>query len=269
MADRRYIAQDVTDSGQVEQLVRALGGRDGFWAAAFFSWLIPFWDDDGRLIGSPHALRSKILARYQDLVSEVDVAEAVALMNDIDLVIWYEVVGSPGERYLFSPRFTRHQTLRADRYGPSRHPAPPAWTPDTDHPYGKDPELRKRKPQRDTRKTARVAKRPVIKGGEAPLATTPQPPGNQSAPTMAPSGDEASRHPTSPHASSPHVTPQPSDPLGMGTDELRSGATGTPPEDETELERCMRLLIEVDDPVVKDTLRRRIEKLQAREGVGT
>lgn len=233
MADRRYIAQSITDSGQVEQLVRHFGGHDGFWAATLFSWLIPFIDDDHRLIGKPDALRSKVFARYADIVSEDEVAEALALMNDIDLLQWYEVVGSPGERYLYSPKFSRHQTLRADRYTPSRFPAPPGWTPDEDHPYGKNPDLRKAKPQRDNRRTVRIGKRPINKGQNLTLATSGDPSGqpegipqgNQPEPRKYPGGDEASRHVTSPHPTSRHVSAVP--PHSEGTGELRSGDGGT------------------------------------------
>jgi hypothetical protein len=169
MADRRLIAQSITNSGQVAQLVRQCGP----WAATFFTWALTFIDDDSRFEGDPETLRHRILGRYLDLVSPELVAEIVALMNDIDLALWYEVIGSPGERYLYFPRFTTHQTLREDRYGPSRLPAPPSWTPEEGHPYTKNaqrisarkpgsPEiedLRRTKPQRDLRRTVRVPKR--------------------------------------------------------------------------------------------------------------
>lgn len=259
MADRRYIAQDITDSGQVEQLVRALGGRDGFWAATFFSWLIPFFDDDGRLIGQPHALRSKVLSRYQDLVGDDEVAEALALMNDVDLVQWYEVKGSPGERYLYSPRFTRHQTLRADRYGPSRHPAPPGWQPDTDHPYGKNPDLQRQKPQRDRRATVRVPRRRAVnKGEETQSATTSQPARDHIAPRMFPPGDEASRHPTSPLLASPLASSRlaAAGAASPARDAAGSRHAGAAPdyrvlegaEREERLGACLEVLAQVEDP---------------------
>lgn len=191
MADRRLIAQDITDSGQVEQIARgalaAYGDRAvAFIATTLFSWVIAHIDDDGRIIGKPAALRSKIFARYLDLVSEDEVAEVVAWMNDVDLMVWYEVRGSPGERYLYSPRFTVHQTLRADRYGPSRHPAPPSWRPEEGHPYTKSPDLMKAKAQRDARPTLRVPKRPINKGARPLWETGPRPERDQSATTAQP-----------------------------------------------------------------------------------
>lgn len=168
MADRRLVAQSITRSGQVRQLVTQCGP----FGALLFTWSLTFIDDDSRLDGSPGQLQSLVFARYPE-VSETDVAEMLAVMNDIDLAVWYEVVGSPGERYLYFPRFTTHQTLREDRYGPSRLPAPPGWVPEQGHPYSKNDErrakwkpgmpvvtdLRHEKPQRDLRKTVRVTRR--------------------------------------------------------------------------------------------------------------
>lgn len=154
VADRRLVAQSITDSGQVFRLI----ARCGPWAGLLLTWSFPFVDDDGRLDGDPDALRSMVLRRYTTKVSEEDVAEFLATMNDLDLVVWYEVIEG-GDRYLYFPRFGQHQGLRADRYVPSRRPAPPKWIPDETHPYTKQPELRKTKPQRDSRATRRVGKR--------------------------------------------------------------------------------------------------------------
>ena len=187
MADRRYIAQQITDSGQVAQLIASCGP----WAGLLFSWAIAHVDDDGRLVGSPDQVRHKILARYLDLVGEEQVIEALATMNDLELVVWYEVAGAPLERYLYFPKFALHQTLRTDRYGPSRFPPPPGWQPDEGHPYVKNPNLVKEKPQRDRRQTRRVAKRPVNKGAQLTLATAGRPPGASLATAAQPLADRS------------------------------------------------------------------------------
>ncbi len=255
MADRRLIATDITDSGQVEQVARGTMARYNDRAVAFiattlWSWMIAHIDDDGRMIGKPAAIRSKIFARYMDLVTEDEVAEVVAWMNDVDLLVWYEVRGSPSERYLYSPRFTVHQTLRGDRYGPSRHPAPPSWKPEDGHPYSKRPELAKEKPQRDTRPTVRVAKRPVnrpprglwetdVQPQRDQDATMAQPERDHSAPDAQPDGPQAVAERlrsgdgtylsqrTSPNVPRLSAEPRPTAPLSKGSGELRSGTKAT------------------------------------------
>lgn len=167
MADRRLVAQSITDSGQVARLVN----RCGPWAGLVFTWLLPFVDDDGRVDGDPDVVRSMVLGRFVTKVSEEEVAEYLAMLNDLDLAVWYEVVDS-GERYLYLPGFFRQQGLRADRYVPSRRPSPPNWVPDESHPYAKHPDLRKSKGQRDGRRTRRIPKRKAQ--GEV-IGATPAP----------------------------------------------------------------------------------------------
>lgn len=171
MSDRRLIAQSITNSQQVARLIR----RCGPWAGMFFSWCIPFIDDDGRIDGDPETLRAMILGRYVDQVTVADVSEMVATINDLDLAVWYEVVDGD-ERYLYFPRFSIQQGLRADRYVPSRRPTPPSWTPDDGHPYSKNPELLKAKPPKDRRRTRRVPKR---KPAEPLFAPDPRQDDNQ------------------------------------------------------------------------------------------
>lgn len=182
MADRRLIARSIVNSGQVSRMVR----RCGPWAGLFFSWSLPFIDDDSRMDGDPETVRSLIFPRYLDLVTTADVAEFIAMANDIDLVTWYEVRESPGELYLYFPRFVVHQSIRADRYAPSRRPAPPSWVPDDGHPYTKNSRLMLEKPQADKRRTNRIPKRKAIElwdsstsdavsNGDNQLATDRQP----------------------------------------------------------------------------------------------
>lgn len=300
MADRRLIAQSITRSGQVRQLVT----RCGPFGAVFFTWALTHIDDDSRLDGSPGQLQGMIFGRYPE-VSEADVAEMLAVMNDIDLAIWYEVTGSPGERYLYFPRFTTHQTLREDRYGPSRLPAPPGWVPEEGHPYSKNDErkakwkpgqpsvsdLQREKPQRDLRKTVRVPRRPVNKGQstlwETPRATsapTAQPESDHSAPPAqplgAPAGTEDSSRLAAPRPTSPRLASEDTSHLATAgaTDELRSG-TGAGDdevatlrdhspvrEDESQLERIRRLERETTDPVMRDLMRRKREHLEQTSG---
>ena len=249
MADRRLVAQSITRSGQVRQLVTQCGP----FGALLFSWAITFVDDDSRLDGSAGQLRSLVFPRYPE-VSEDQVAEMLAVMNDVELAVWYEVEGSPGERYLYFPRFTTHQTLREDRYGPSRLPAPPRWVPEQGHPYSKNDErkakwrpgqqavsdLRHEKPQRDLRKTSRVAKRPVQPMNTASLwdsATTAQPPRDQDAtatrperatsattaqPIGAPAGTEDAPRPAAPRLDSTRLASS-----RLATAEPASSASGT------------------------------------------
>ena len=250
MADRRLIAQSITNSGQVAQLVR----RCGPWGAVLFTWALTYIDDDSRFEGDPETLRHRLLGRYLDLAGSELVAEIVAVMNDIDLAIWYEVVGSPGERYLYFPRFTTHQTLREDRYGPSRLPAPPNWQPEEGHPYTKNAarqaawkpgmatvtDLRRDKPQRDLRRTARVAKRTVTgsslwettaqpqRAPNAPTATS-QPERDQSAPAAHPLGAPAGTE-DAPRPASPRLVSQDTSRLAsaQAAVELRSDRGGRP-----------------------------------------
>lgn len=294
MADRRLIAQSITNSGQVAQLVR----RCGPWAATFFTWALTFIDDDSRFEGDPDTLRHKVLGRYVDQVSTEQIAEMVALMNDIDLAVWYEVEGSPGERYLYFPRFTLHQTLREDRYGPSRLPAPPNWRPEEGHPYAKNArrkaewkpglptvhDLRSEKPQRDIRKTVRVPKRPVNKGDRTLWEDAAQPFRATSAPTAQPERDhDATTARTSGHLagtedasrlltevtedSSRLASAQVGEP---GTDELRSETTGDedpaipdPPDAESELDRYRRLEDDAITPEGKAVWRRKRERMES------
>ncbi len=155
MADRRYLARSIADSSQVAALIKTRGP----WAGLVWERLIPNVDDDGRIVADPEILRSRLLPHHQDEVSVSDVEEALLAAHDLGLLTLYEVADAPGERYAYLPKFARHQTLRADRYSPSRFPAPPAWRPDADHPYAKNPELRTTKRPRDERRTVLLERR--------------------------------------------------------------------------------------------------------------
>lgn len=99
-------------SGQVAKL-----SRD---ARLLFIGSITIADDDGRLKGSPAYLRSQIFP-YDEDVTIADVRKWLDEIIKLKLVVQYIV---DEEDYLYHPKWTEYQTLRADRRKESHIPTP-------------------------------------------------------------------------------------------------------------------------------------------------
>jgi hypothetical protein len=112
MSNKRMVHTSIWASGQVSKLSRE--------ARLLYIGLITFADDEGRLKGSPALLRSEVFP-YDEDVSIKDVGRWLADIIKLNLVKEYMV---DDESYLFHPKWSEYQTLRADRRKESHVPAP-------------------------------------------------------------------------------------------------------------------------------------------------
>lgn len=94
MSRKRYISTDMSKSGKLEELAR----RAGDYGVLLFTWMIPHFDDWGRMEGEPDKVFFEVTPRFAMLGKTPEDAErAIAAMHDIGLITWYEV---DGNRYI-------------------------------------------------------------------------------------------------------------------------------------------------------------------------
>jgi DnaD/phage-associated family protein len=94
MARKRYITTDISLSGKVEELAR----RCGEYAVLLFTWLVPHADDWGRMEGDADKVFFTVTPRFSFLGrTPNDAAQALEVMDEIELLQWYEV---DGNRYI-------------------------------------------------------------------------------------------------------------------------------------------------------------------------
>lgn len=112
----RLLRQKVGESLQVAQLIRDRGP----WAGLIFERLIPFGDDDGRLVADAPVVRAHTIPHHERPLEEVE--KDLQAMHDRGLIIRYQVAGTT---YAVFPLWRKHQqNPRGDRYIPSELPAP-------------------------------------------------------------------------------------------------------------------------------------------------
>ena len=112
MAEGRFLSRAIAYSEQLANV--------SLYADYLFVRIIPHLDVEGRIGGSAKSIRARVVPLRAEMTEEV-VADALAELDRIGLVIWYEVDGS---QYLEFPTFTKHQQgLRKDREATSKVPA--------------------------------------------------------------------------------------------------------------------------------------------------
>jgi hypothetical protein len=86
-----------------------------------YTWLIPWCDDDGRMIGEPLSILANVVPNEGFEIGEIE--KMLAELNRVDLIKWYPV---DGERFIQIVGWEEHQRIRKDRYKSSRYPR---WQP--------------------------------------------------------------------------------------------------------------------------------------------
>jgi len=84
--NRRSLGKRISHSKRVNKLsIRAM---------LLYTWLIPQYDDDGRIDGDPEDLKYNVFPRREDITVD-DLVDDIEAMVALDLVTWYEVDGTP------------------------------------------------------------------------------------------------------------------------------------------------------------------------------
>jgi hypothetical protein len=89
-----------------------------------YTWLLPWCDDDGRIIGEPLSILANVVPNEGFEVGEIE--KILAELDNVELIRWYSI---DGERFIQIVGWEEHQRIRKDRYKPSRYPA---WKPGDD-----------------------------------------------------------------------------------------------------------------------------------------
>lgn len=108
---RRLVTSDLFRNDNVAKL--------NYIGRLFFIGLITNADDDGRVKGSLKYLKANIFP-YDDIPLE-DIKQYRQLCNDIGIATYYSINGA---EFISLPGWSEHQSIRADRYKPSRLPPP-------------------------------------------------------------------------------------------------------------------------------------------------
>jgi hypothetical protein len=112
MPEGRFLSKSIAWSEQVASV--------SLLAECLFVRLIPHLDREGRLSGSPAAVKAIVCPLRSD-ITPAHVAEALAELTEAGLIIWYTVAG---QKYLECPGFKNHQRgARFDREAASRIPS--------------------------------------------------------------------------------------------------------------------------------------------------
>lgn len=113
MPDGRFISKSITYSEQVASV--------SFEADYLFGRMIIFSDREGRVTGSPLAIKGMCCALRTEMTPEV-IERCLGELADRKLIVWYRVEGA---QYASFPNFAKHQRgARLDREAESRIPAP-------------------------------------------------------------------------------------------------------------------------------------------------
>jgi|SRR6185312_10983463 len=109
MAEGRFISRNIAFSEQL--------GAVSLEADYLFMRMLPHLDVDGRLTGSPKSIKARCCP-LRDEMDEIRIRLALAELDRVGLISWYEVDGLQCVEY---PNFAKHQSgLRRDREGASK-----------------------------------------------------------------------------------------------------------------------------------------------------
>jgi len=99
--------------------IRGISGTKQFRIACHlaYTWMLPWGDDEGRLIGDPLWVLANVLP-YEDL-SIREIEDILTELNRVELVRWYEI---EGEKYIEIVDWREHQRIRPDRVKKSSYP---------------------------------------------------------------------------------------------------------------------------------------------------
>jgi len=86
-----------------------------------YTWLLPWADDDGRLLGDPLYILANIIPNEGLSITEIE--KILIELDKVRLIEWYQV---DGEKFIQVYGWEEHQRIRKDRYKPSIYPA---WQP--------------------------------------------------------------------------------------------------------------------------------------------
>lgn len=112
MAEGRFLSRNIAFSEQL--------GQVSMEADYLFMRMLPHLDVDGRLAGSPKSVKARVCPLRADMTDAV-VANAIAELDQAELLKWYEVDGMPCIEY---PNFSKYQTgLRRNREADSKLPS--------------------------------------------------------------------------------------------------------------------------------------------------
>ena len=85
-----------------------------------YTWMIPHFDDDGRMDGDPEDVKFNIVPRRNMTVEEV--INQLQLMDNLGLIIWYLVDGKPYIQ-MDPAAWESHQIFKGIKRQPSKIPA--------------------------------------------------------------------------------------------------------------------------------------------------
>lgn len=203
-------------------------------------------DDAGLLEADPRRIKA-FAFRYDERLKVSDVSRWLGLLEANHRVLRYQL---RGRDYYCVRRFHRHQTIERPRK--SDLPRPPREVLD----------------ELDEKCRKAVLQRTADPGAEAAKPAFP----------AMPIGEASVKHPRAIGEASPPMThgveerrEELSREESKGEEKKSGGSLRSPGghDGETELERLMRLHMEVSDPVVKATLERKIERIQAAQEATT
>lgn len=100
MAEKRMIHKSISVSETVNS------GLTDIFHMLLFSWMIPHFDDFGRMPGSPAKVKGLVCPLLLNKSSK-DVEIAITEMAQVGLIYWYEV---DGQKYIQAVNFEEHQT---------------------------------------------------------------------------------------------------------------------------------------------------------------
>jgi DnaD/phage-associated family protein len=131
MARGRFITNAIMDDKRINDLSCDT-------SRLAFTWLITLADCEGRVIGDPAVMRSKLFPRRTDVTTD-DVEHYMAEWAAAGLIYWYH---AKDDMWIWFPAFEKNQAgLRKDREAPSSIPDPESGTPVKTIYSGVTPEL--------------------------------------------------------------------------------------------------------------------------------
>jgi len=89
-------------------------------ARLLYTWIIPQLDIEGRFYGDARRVKSIVFPLRA--ISNKSIERYLEAMEEVGLIVRYEV---NGQKFLWAPTFSTHQTLRKDRERKSYIPGPP------------------------------------------------------------------------------------------------------------------------------------------------
>jgi len=108
---RRSLGKNISQSNRVNKLSDI--------GALLYTWMIPHYDDEGRMPGDPEDVRYNILPRRK--ITDDQVVECLSEMDNLDLIAWYIVDGEPCIQMNLDA-WKSHQRFKGIKKTPSKIP---------------------------------------------------------------------------------------------------------------------------------------------------